>query len=235
MHPDESLRYPAEEALAREITARGPVGMPAYSIVPKELIKDKDKAREFLEKAGVVAWWPCASWARTRRSRRARAPTGAAPATRPSGARATTGRLGRRLRARLPAHRHDRGGRDPDLQPAAGQAGLGRAVRDHQTRRTCRSSSRNWPRRSPTSSRSWGSAAEGRRTGRRLALSLAWLAGPLQAQDLSPRAYLITPRGAHAFTVGDVFNDGNLRFEGTVPITGATGRLNMPNVSYYRS
>lgn len=54
MHPDESLRYPAEEALAREITARGPVGMPAYSIVPKELIKDKDKAREFLEKAGVV-------------------------------------------------------------------------------------------------------------------------------------------------------------------------------------
>lgn len=54
MHPDESVRYPAEEALAREITARGAVGMPAYSIVPKELLKDKEKAREFFEKAGVV-------------------------------------------------------------------------------------------------------------------------------------------------------------------------------------
>lgn len=54
MHPDESVRYPAEEAAAREITARGPVGMPAYSIVPKELIKDREKAREFFEKAGVV-------------------------------------------------------------------------------------------------------------------------------------------------------------------------------------
>lgn len=57
----------------------------------------------------------------------------------------------------------------------------------------------------------------------------------MRAQDLSPRAYLITPRGSHALTVGDIFNDGNLRFEGTVPITGATGRLNMPNVTYYRS
>ncbi len=54
MHPDESVRYPAEEALARELTARGAVGMPAYSIIPKELIQDKEKAREFLEKAGVV-------------------------------------------------------------------------------------------------------------------------------------------------------------------------------------
>ena len=51
---EESMRYPAEEALAREITARGAVGMPAYSIVPKELIRDKEKAREFLEKAGVA-------------------------------------------------------------------------------------------------------------------------------------------------------------------------------------
>ncbi len=68
-----------------------------------------------------------------------------------------------------------------------------------------------------------------------LALLLACLTAPLLGQDLSPRAYLITPRGSHAFTVGDVFNDGNLLFEGTVPITGATGRLNMPNVTYYRS
>jgi hypothetical protein len=51
---DESVRYGAEEALAREITARGAEGIAAYRIVPKEVIQDKDKAREFLEKAGVV-------------------------------------------------------------------------------------------------------------------------------------------------------------------------------------
>jgi hypothetical protein len=58
MSPDEGIRYAAEEALAREITARGAVGIAAYRVVPKELILDKDKAREFLEKAdvaGVVA------------------------------------------------------------------------------------------------------------------------------------------------------------------------------------
>jgi hypothetical protein len=57
----------------------------------------------------------------------------------------------------------------------------------------------------------------------------------LQAQDLSPRAYLITPVRANAVTVGNVFNDGNLLFDGSVPITGATGRLNMPNVTLVRS
>jgi hypothetical protein len=51
---EEGIRYGAEDALAREITARGAVGVPAYSVVPKELIQDKDKAKEFLEKAGVV-------------------------------------------------------------------------------------------------------------------------------------------------------------------------------------
>jgi len=54
MSQDESIRYPAEEALAREITARGAVGIAAYRVVPKELLQDKEKAREFLEKADVV-------------------------------------------------------------------------------------------------------------------------------------------------------------------------------------
>jgi hypothetical protein len=64
------------------------------------------------------------------------------------------------------------------------------------------------------------------------------LAGPLpslRAQDLSPRAYLITPVRSNAVTVGNVFNDGELLFEGTVPIADATGRLNMPNLTLYRS
>jgi len=50
---DEAIRYGAEDALAREISARGAVGVPAYTVVPKELIQDKAKAKEFLEKAGV--------------------------------------------------------------------------------------------------------------------------------------------------------------------------------------
>jgi hypothetical protein len=54
MSKEESSRYGSEDALARELTERGAVGMPAYTIIPKELIQDKDKAREFLEKAGVV-------------------------------------------------------------------------------------------------------------------------------------------------------------------------------------
>ena len=66
-------------------------------------------------------------------------------------------------------------------------------------------------------------------------LLLAGLSPSLHAQDLSPRAYLITPLRANAVTVANVFNDGDLHFEGTVPITGATGRMNMPNVTLYHA
>jgi hypothetical protein len=55
---DEGVRYGAEDALARELTARGMVGIAAYTLIPRELVQDKDKAKEFLEKAdvtGVVA------------------------------------------------------------------------------------------------------------------------------------------------------------------------------------
>lgn len=51
---EEGVRYGAEDALARELTARGAVGVPAYTIVPKELIQDKDKAKEYMQKAGVA-------------------------------------------------------------------------------------------------------------------------------------------------------------------------------------
>jgi hypothetical protein len=51
---EEGVRYGAEEALARELTARGAVGIAAYTLIPKELIQDKDKAKEFLEKANVA-------------------------------------------------------------------------------------------------------------------------------------------------------------------------------------
>ncbi len=54
MSPDQAVRFGAEDALARELTARGAVGIPAYSLIPKELTKDKEKAKEFLEKAEVA-------------------------------------------------------------------------------------------------------------------------------------------------------------------------------------
>jgi hypothetical protein len=57
----------------------------------------------------------------------------------------------------------------------------------------------------------------------------------LRAQDLAPRTYLITPVRSNAVTLSNIFNDGNLLFEGTVPITGATGRLNVPSVTLTRS
>ena len=52
---DDGLRVPAEEALAREITARGPNGVPAYRIIPKEEVRKKDAARGWFERAGVEA------------------------------------------------------------------------------------------------------------------------------------------------------------------------------------
>ena len=51
---EEGVRYGAEDALAREITRQGAVGVPAFAQIPKELTRDKEKAKEFLEKAGVA-------------------------------------------------------------------------------------------------------------------------------------------------------------------------------------
>jgi hypothetical protein len=55
---DFDLQMSAEEALAREITARGAQGVAAYRIIPREELKDKDKAKAWFERskaAGVVA------------------------------------------------------------------------------------------------------------------------------------------------------------------------------------
>src|ERR1700744_4879180 len=55
------------------------------------------------------------------------------------------------------------------------------------------------------------------------------------AQTLAPRAYVITPVGGNAITLSWSFLDGGLNFNGTVPITGATGVYHIPTVSYYHS
>ena len=63
----------------------------------------------------------------------------------------------------------------------------------------------------------------------------AVLAGPLFAQDLAPRAYLITPVGSNAIILTWSYYNGGVNFNGTVPIQGATGSFSIPIFSYYRS
>lgn len=58
---DMSLRQSAEEALARELTARGITGAAAYRIIPNSELKDVEKAKAWFTKgsvAGVVALRP---------------------------------------------------------------------------------------------------------------------------------------------------------------------------------
>jgi hypothetical protein len=58
---DESLRISGEEALVRELTARGMQGVATYRIAPKEELRDAERAKVWYEKAnveGVVALRP---------------------------------------------------------------------------------------------------------------------------------------------------------------------------------
>jgi hypothetical protein len=57
----------------------------------------------------------------------------------------------------------------------------------------------------------------------------------LRAQDLSPRAYVITPPHSNAVILTWSFYDGNILFDGTVPVTGATGTYYASIFSYYHS
>jgi hypothetical protein len=70
-------------------------------------------------------------------------------------------------------------------------------------------------------------------------LFLAMVAGALihsgWAQDLSPRAYVITPLHANAVTLTWSFYDGNIDYNGALPVSGATGTYNVPILSYYHS
>ena len=57
----------------------------------------------------------------------------------------------------------------------------------------------------------------------------------LQAQDLAPRAYVITPLHSNAVILTYGFYSGSLLFNGAVPVTGATGHYSVPIFSYYHS
>lgn len=57
----------------------------------------------------------------------------------------------------------------------------------------------------------------------------------LAAQDLAPRAYLITPLHSNAITLSWAFYDGSINYNGALPISGANGKFNVPTFSYYHS
>lgn len=57
----------------------------------------------------------------------------------------------------------------------------------------------------------------------------------MSAQDLAPRAYLVTPVHSNAVTLAYSFFDGDLIFDNSVPITGATARVNVTSFSYFHS
>lgn len=66
--PDDSLRVPGEEALAKELIARGMESVATYRIAPKEELQSADRARPWFERAsveGVVALRPVGRESRT--------------------------------------------------------------------------------------------------------------------------------------------------------------------------
>ncbi len=68
-------------------------------------------------------------------------------------------------------------------------------------------------------------------------LGIMVVAGTLQlrAQELTPRAYLITPIDSNAIILTWSFYDGGLNLNGSIPINGATGKYHVPIFSYYHS
>lgn len=64
---------------------------------------------------------------------------------------------------------------------------------------------------------------------------LAIFAPRASAQDLAPRAYLVTPVHSNAVILSYSLFDGDLVFDNAVPITGARARVSVPIFSYVHS
>ncbi len=76
----------------------------------------------------------------------------------------------------------------------------------------------------------------------RRAIKLTWATvlvvsslASLKAQDLSPRAYVITPIHYNSVTLTYAYYSGSVLFNGVAPITGATGTYSVPTFVYYHS
>lgn len=59
--------------------------------------------------------------------------------------------------------------------------------------------------------------------------------GRLCAQDLSPRAYVITPLHSNAVLLTWSYYDGSINFNGALPVSDAKGMYSVPIFSYYHS
>ena len=55
------------------------------------------------------------------------------------------------------------------------------------------------------------------------------------AQDLQPRAYVITPVHSNAINLTYSFYTGGVNFNGVIPVTGATGTYSVPSFGFYHS
>lgn len=71
---------------------------------------------------------------------------------------------------------------------------------------------------------------------------LVWLTGAVTcllqmawAQDLAPRAYVITPIHTNAITVASSFLSGEILFDGSTPITDAKAKAGVPYLNLYHS
>jgi hypothetical protein len=53
MHKDESVRRAAEDALAEEMRKRGVQGVASYTLIPESELRDTERAKARLQKAGV--------------------------------------------------------------------------------------------------------------------------------------------------------------------------------------
>ena len=76
------------------------------------------------------------------------------------------------------------------------------------------------------------------RTGLRLAWLMTLMACALRAaraQDLAPRAYLITPVHLNTVTLTWSFYDGNINYNGALPVSDATGTYQVPILTVYHS
>ena len=66
-------------------------------------------------------------------------------------------------------------------------------------------------------------------------LIVIWCTSFATAQELAPRAYVITPVHSNAVTLTWSFFDGGLNFNGAVPVTGASGNYSVLVFSYYHA
>ena len=65
--------------------------------------------------------------------------------------------------------------------------------------------------------------------------TIVWSLQIAGAQELSPRAYVITPLRSNAVVVTYTFFDSSVQFDGALPITGATGKYSVPVFTCYRA